>query len=120
MSPISWTTKTAKNRAEARNGAHPPHPSIAGRQRPNDTLTLGDPSLDGPEQGELAVQQTALNIGEGYFLQPRETGGTKEVAELRGRLADVQLTIDRDVDPVLDHRPHAHQEHPLPARCAVA
>jgi len=87
--------------------------AIPRRQVPDQTVTLADPLLVGLEQGELGVQQPAFDLGEPHGSQPRQTRNAEEVAELRRRFAGVELSVDEDVDPVLHHRPDAHQEHSL-------
>jgi len=113
MVPISWTTKTAKKRPKPGMARTHRTRVIPRRQVPDQTVTLADPLLVGLEQGELGVQQPAFDLGEPHGSQPRQTRNAEEVAELRRRFAGVELSVDADVDPVLHHRPDAHQEHSL-------
>src|SRR5438874_10128084 len=50
----------------------------------------------------------ALDLSDSLIDSPVQVN-----APARGRLADRELPIDEDMDPILHHRPDAHQEHPL-------
>ena len=65
--------------------------------------------LDGSERRfDAQLQSETSDAGRAEVLTQ-----LARVQGLRGNFADVELPVDEDMDPVLDHRADTHQEHPL-------